>query len=82
MFSYIAFYNDTKYPYISVCEGDDVIAECLPRHEKSKYCLADAGSISVTLFDNHKKPFLDLYISLKPNKFHVVKIREFSAEFM
>lgn len=82
MFSYVSFFNDTEYPFISVLEEERVIAECLPRQTKSGYCLNDAGSMSVTLYDHRKNPFLSLYISLKPNKFHCIRIRSFSAEFM
>lgn len=82
MFSYVSFFNDTSYPFISVYDEDCAVAECLPRHTKSKYCLVDAGSMCATLCDNHNTPFLSLYIALAPNKFHVVRIRDHFSEFM
>lgn len=82
MFSYVSFFNDTAYPFISIRDDDKIISECLPRHTKSKYHLTDAGSICITAFDNRNTPFLSLYIALKPNKFHIVRIRSHFAEFM
>ena len=82
MFSYISFFNNTAFPFITICEDGENITECLPRHVKSKFHTADSGSISVTVSDNNNKPFLNLYISLFPNEFYTLNINDTFAELI
>lgn len=82
MFAYISFFNNTNYPYISVSKDGEPIGEELPGKELSRYYVADAGSVSVTVFDNKNIPFLDIYISLYPSKTYILEITDTSAEFI
>lgn len=82
MFSYISFYNNTTYPYISVYEDSEIFVEELLKNTKSKFYIKDAGSVSVIILDNKNIPFLDLYISLFPNEFYTLEITDTSAKFI
>lgn len=82
MFSYISFYNNTSFPFISIYEDFKLITEILPKDMKSKYYIEDAGSVSVIVSDNKNNPFLDLYISLYPNEFYTLEITDTCAKFI
>jgi len=82
MFSYISFYNNSSYPYISVYEDSEMLVEELTKNTKTKFYIKDAGSVSVTVSDNKKISFLDLYISLYPNEFYTLEITDTSAKFI
>ena len=82
MFSYISFYNNTSYPYISLYEDSEILVEELLNNEKTKFYIEDAGSVSVIVADNKNIPFLNLYIALLPNTFYTLEITDTSANFM
>ena len=82
MFSYISFYNNTSYPYISVYEDSEMFVEELLKNTRTKFYIEDAGSVSVIVSDNKNIPFLDLYISLFPNEFYTLEITDTSAKFI
>lgn len=82
MFSYISFFNNTDFPFISIYEDGENLTEILLRHTESKFYITDAGSISVVVCDNHNKPFLNLYISLYPNERYTMNINNTFAEFI
>ena len=82
MFSYISFYNNTSYPYISVYEDSEILTEELLKNKKTKFYIKDAGSVSVVVTDNKNVPFLDLYIALLPNTFYTLEITDTSAKFI
>ena len=82
MFSYLAFYNNTSIPFVSVYTDDTCIIECLPQSIKTKYRIFDAGSICIAVYDNRLVLLSDLYISLFPNKFYTLNINDNFAELI
>ncbi len=80
MFSYLAFYNNTSYPCISVYHDDSCIVECLPKSILTRYHIFNSGSIAIAVCDSRLILLSDLYISLFPNNFYILNIGDNSSE--
>lgn len=82
MFSYMAFFNNTSIPLISIYADDICIIENIPQHIKTKYHVFDSGSICIAVYDKHLTLLSDFYLSLYPLGFYTLKLNDSFAEFI